>query len=153
MTDNQTELVTLLPYSLQDKVRYYFDFVKDRLFEVAIIEKRQKIARRFEKDIELIFVLRLLYGYFALGYRNYDASLHFFESLNINEFQIGTTNYSRNASITQEWFNLAEEIETLVRNNRVERYMQSALSIDEIIRELLTSFDEASQNHGKEEGR
>ena len=152
MADTETNLVTLLPYALQDKVRYYFDFVKDRLFEVAIIEKRQEIARRFEKDIELIFLLRLLYGYFVLGYRNYDASLRFFESLNINGFQIGTTHYSRNVSITQEWFNLAEEIETLVRNNRVERYMQSTLSTDEVIRELLTSFDEANQGYGEEEG-
>lgn len=153
MPENQTDLVNILPYNLQDKVRYYFDFVKDRLFEVAIIEKRQEIARRFEKDVELIFLLRFLYGYFVLGYHNYDASLRFFESLNIDGFQIGTTHYVRRASISQEWFNLAEEIETLVRNNQIERYMQSALSTDEIIRELLASFDGGDRDHGEEENR
>ena len=132
---------------LQDKVHFYFDFVKDRLFEIAIIENRQEIAERFKKDIELIFLLRLLYGYFVLGYRNYDASLRFFEYLNINGFQIGTTHYSRNTPITQEWLNLAEEIETLVRENHIESYMLPTLSTDEIIRELLTRFTEASESH------
>lgn len=151
MVENQMDLVQLLPYSLQDKLRYYYDFVKDRLFEVAITDKRQDIARHFEKDIELIFLMRLLYGYFVLGYRNYDASLHFFESLNINGFQIGTTHYSRNSLITQEWRNLAEGIETLVRENRIERFMRSTISTDEVIRELLISFSESDRENGQEE--
>jgi hypothetical protein len=151
MSENQTDPVKLLPYTLQDRVRYYYDFVKDRLFEVAVIERRQEIARRFENDFELIFLLRLLYGYFVLGYRNYDASLRFFESLNIDGFQIGTTHYSRDNTITQEWFNLAEDLETLVRENQIERYMRPAISTDEIIRELLTRFSEAGGDHDQEE--
>jgi hypothetical protein len=147
MAQGETDLIKLLPYTLQDKVRYYFDFVKDRLFEVSIIEKSQHVARQFEKDIELIFLIRLLYGYFVLGYRNYDASLRFFESQNIDGFQIGTTHYSRNSSITQEWRDLSEEIETLIRNNQIEKYVLSSQSTDEIIRELLTSFEGTDDSH------
>jgi hypothetical protein len=151
MTDNINYLIRDLPYTLQEKVRYYYDYVKDRLFEIAIIEDRQKITKHLEKELELIFLLRLLYGYIVLGYRNYEDSLQFFESLEIDGFQIGTTHYSRNTPITQEWLNLAEDIETLVRENQIERYMHSTLSTDEIIRELITKYDEAGENYGKEE--
>lgn len=143
MAGNEADLVKLLPYALQDKIHYYYDFVKDRLFEVALIEKQSEVARRFEKDIELIFLLRLLYGYFVLGYRNYDASLRFFESLEVDGFQIGTTHYSRDNTITQEWSDLAEEIEILIRENQIERYMRPTIATDEIIRELLTQLNEA----------
>ena len=148
MPENETDLVKLLPYALQDKVHYYYDFVKDRLFDIAVIENRLETAQRYEKDIELIFFLRLLYGYFVLGYRNYDDSLRFFEVLNINGFQIGTTHFSRNTPITREWLNLAEGIETLIQENQVESYMRPTISTDEIIRELLTRFHEAGLHNG-----
>lgn len=133
---------------MQDKIHYYFDFVKDRLFEVAFLEKQLEFAQRFEKDIELIFLLRLLYGYFVLGYRNYDAALRFFESLEVDGFQIGTTHYSRDNLITQEWSDLAEEIEILIRENQIERFMRPTIGTDEIIRDLLTQLNEADQRHG-----
>ena len=148
MARSEANLVKLLPYVLQDKVHYYFDFVKDRLFEVAHIEKQSEVAQRFEKDIELIFLLRLLYGYFVLGYRNYDAALSFFESLEVEGFQIGTTHYSRDNPITQEWSDLAEEIEVLIRENQIERYMRPTIGTDEIIRDLLIQLNEANRRHG-----
>lgn len=151
MAGTETDLVKLLPYTLQEKTHYFYDFVKDRLFEVAVIEKLVGVARRFEKDIELIFLLRLLYGYFVLGYQNYDASLRFFESLNIDGFQIGTTHYSRDNTITREWFSLAEELEILMRENQIERYMRPTISTDEIIRELLTHLSETGEDHDQEE--
>jgi hypothetical protein len=149
MPANETDLVRLLPYILQDKVHYYFDFIKDRLFEIAIVENRTEMARRFEKDVELIFFMRLLYGYFVLGYQNYDSSLQFFEAFDVDGFQIGTTHYSRNSSVTQEWHDIATGLETIIQENEIERYMRPTISTDEIIKELLIRFDdESGENHG-----
>lgn len=133
------ELESQLPYAIRDKLRYYLDFVHDRLFEVAKLEDMEKHISTVRGEVELVFLLRMLYGYFVVGYRNYAAMLDYFESMQVDGFQIGTTVFSASSPITLQWRRLATDLETLLTESEVAQYVRPTLSTDEVIRRILRS--------------
>jgi hypothetical protein len=150
MTREFRELETQLPYAIQEKLRYYLDFVHDRLFEVAKLEDMEKQVSLVRDEVELIFLLRMLYGYFVIGYRNYAAMLSYFESMEVDGFQIGTTEFSPKSQITLDWRQLATNLEMLVKEDRIEQYVKPSLSTDEVIRRILQSHS-MERKRGREQ--
>jgi len=57
--EHTRELVGLLPYVMRDQVRYYLDYVNDRLIDLALESGLYSRVREIQKQVELIFVLRL----------------------------------------------------------------------------------------------
>jgi hypothetical protein len=133
------ELENQLPYTIREKLRYYLDFVHDRLFEVAKLEDVQSQVPLIRDEVELIFLLRMLYGYFVIGYRNYASMLEYFESMQVDGFQIGTTEFSSTSRITLDWRRLAASLATLIEESRIEQYVRPSLSTDEVIRRIIRS--------------
>ena len=149
MTGKFRELETQLPYVIRDKLRYYLGFVHDRLFEVARLEDMEKQVSLVRGEVELIFLLRMLYGYFVIGYRNYAAMLSYFESMEVDGFQIGTTRFSPTSQITLDWRQLATSLEMLVKEDDIEQYVKPSLTTDEVIRRILRSHS-MKQKRGRE---
>jgi hypothetical protein len=139
MAEEIRRLEDLLPYSIRDRFRYYLGFVNDRLFEIAKLEDLEKYIPAIRDEVELIFLLRLLYGYFVIGYRNYTSMLEYFKRMQVEGFQIGTTEFSPTSRITLEWRQLATGMERLLMESEAAQYVRPTLSTDEVIRRILRS--------------
>jgi hypothetical protein len=142
------DLENQLPYAVREKLRYYLDFVHDRLHEVAHIENKGELARSVRKEVDLVFLLRLLYGYFVVGYRNYAGVLHYFDSQEVDGFRIGTTDFTISSQITLEWRQLATDLETLLADGRIAQYVRPTMSTDEVIRRILQSRSRSETDQG-----
>jgi hypothetical protein len=136
------ELTRLLPYALRDKFQYHFDYVHDRLVDIAMEEGMHHRIKEYQDNVDLIFLLRLLYAYFVIGFHNHDQMLRFFESKQISGFQIGSTAFTRQSSITSEWREVAGELEALVRVTGLSLYVRPTLSIDEVLRRIVRNSPE-----------
>lgn len=147
MPSELSELERLLPYTIRDRWWYYRDFVRDRSFEIAKLDDMEEQRKSAERYIDLIFLLRMLYGYFVIGYQNYDATLSYFESRQVDGFQIGTTEFSGRSQITLDWQELVNSLKTLVRELGIGQYVEPSLSTDEVIRRIL-----GSQSMGRRDG-
>jgi hypothetical protein len=148
MAEEIRRLEDLLPYSIRDRFRYYLGFVNDRLFEVAKLEGLEKHIPAIRDEVELIFLLRLLYGYFVIGYRNYTSMLNYFKGMQVEGFQIGTTEFASTSRITLEWRQLATGMERLLMESEVAQYVRPTLSTDEVIRRILRSrIDERRESY------
>jgi len=75
MENRTQELTRLLPYIVRDKLRYYLGYVNDRLIDLALEEGVYDRVREVRNEVDLIFLLRLLYGYFVVGFQNYEQML------------------------------------------------------------------------------
>jgi len=150
MAERIRRLENMLPYAIRDKLRYYLDFVNDRLFEIAKLENMDEHIPAIRGEVELIFLLRLLYGYLVVGYRNYAAMLEYFKMMQVDGFQIGATEFSLSSPITLQWRQLATDLETLLMESEVAQYVRPTLSTDEVIRQLLHSRIDKRQESSNE---
>jgi hypothetical protein len=113
------------------------DFINDRLFDVATIENKRQIIPQVREEIEFVFLMRMLYGYFVIGQRNYQQMLEYFERMEVQGFQIGSTEFTQTSRFTREWQDLAREMESLVVENDLLRFVQPSIATDEVIRRVL----------------
>jgi hypothetical protein len=139
------ELIVLLPYDVQDKLRRYLDFAHDRLIDIALEEHLYDRVATIRDDVDLVFLLRLLYGYFVVGFQNYDQMLHFFESKQVRGFQIGSTRFTRDNSLTYEWRQIASELESLIRQSNLGMYVRPTFSSDEVLRSILRATQDGTE--------
>jgi hypothetical protein len=140
MENRAQDLIHLLPYSIRDKTRGYLGYVHDRLVDLALEEGVYDRIREITDKTDLIFLLRLLYGYFVLGFRNYEQMLGFFESKDVRGFKIGSTAYTRQSHIFLEWRQVADEIERLINEARITLYVKPTLSVDEVLHRIIDSL-------------
>ncbi len=134
------ELEKKLPYVVRDKARYYLDYVNDRLFEIALEEGVYDRLVEIRSEAEIIFLLRLLYSFFVIGFRNYDGMLDYLGSKDIDGFQIGRANFTRQSTITQHWQEVASELDHLVGTTRIASFVRPGLSVETVIRQIIQSL-------------
>ena len=135
------DLVGLLPYEMRDKVGYYLNYVNDRLIDIADEEGKGDRITEIRDEFEIIFLLKLLYGHFVVGFQNYESLLDFFEAKNISGFTIGSSSFSRQnkvqseQSLDNDWRTLQRDLLTLISNLGYTRYMR--VSVDTVIRDIV----------------
>jgi hypothetical protein len=146
------ELVGLLPYVMRDKVRYYLDYVNDRLIDLALESGLYSRVREIQKQVELIFVLRLLYGYFVIGFQNYERMLNYFETMEVDGFQIGSRVFSKRSPITSHWQQVANNIKRLVSETGTSQYVKPTMSTDMVLRQIIQSLpDKTGEKQDREQ--
>jgi hypothetical protein len=140
MENSAQDLIHLLPYLIRDKARDYLGYVRDRLIDLALEEGVYERVAEIQSEAELIFLLRFLYGYFVVGYQNYEQMLEFFEVKGANGFQIGTTAYTRQSQISDEWRQVSGHLESIVNEAGLALYVRPMLSVDDVLRQVLDSL-------------
>lgn len=146
MEDRTQELTRLLPYIIRDKLRAYLGYVNDRLIDLALEEGVYDRVREVRSEVHLIFFLRLLYGYFVIGFQNYEQMLGFFEDKGVKGFQIGSTAYTRQSTVSLEWKQVTSELEKLVSETGIALHVKPTLSIDEVLRRIIRSLPNEMPN-------
>lgn len=146
------ELARLLPYNARDKFRYYLDYINDRLFDIALEERVVNRLNEIQQVVELVFFLRHLYKYFAVGYQNFSQALDFFEDKQATGFRIGTRVFTRQSSLTTNWSSLVSELEDLVDQAGLGRYVRLNFSDDFVLRELIQSLPDIANEDKTDEG-
>ncbi len=146
------ELAQLLPYNARDKFRYYLDYINDQLFDIALEEQVANRLSEIQEEVELIFFIRHLYKYFAVGYQNFAQALDFFEDKQAIGFRIGTRVFTRQSTLTANWRLLVGELENLINEAGLGRYVRPNFSDDYVLRELIQSLpDVADEGQPDEE--
>lgn len=148
MENRAQELTHLLPYVVRDKLRYYLGYVNDRLIDLALEEGVYDRVSDVRDEVDLIFLIRFLYGYFVVGFQNYGQMLSFFENKGIKGFQIGSTVYTRQSSIYLEWRQVADELERLVNETNIALYIKPTLSIDNVLHRIIRSLPSETSDTG-----
>jgi len=144
MANRTQELASLLPYTVRDKFRYYLGYVHDRLIDMALEEGVYHRLKELRDEVDLIFLIRLLYGYFVVGFRNYEEMLGFFDKKGVKGFQIGSTVFNRQSPITFEWQRITDELENLVNRAGIAFYVRPTVSVDEVLRRIIRSLSDES---------
>jgi len=144
MNEQNKELIRLLPYEIRDKYRHYRDYVHDRLVDIAMEQQMLDRVAKVEERADLVFLLRLLQGYFVIGFRNYDQMLGYLQGKQVDGFQIGGTEFRRNSPITIQWQAIASELESIINRSTLRQYLQPFLSVDDVIRSLLQSAQDST---------
>lgn len=144
MANRTQELAGLLPYTVRDKFRYYLGYVSDRLIDMALEEGVYHRLKELRDEVDLIFLVRLLYGYFVVGFRNYEEMLGFFDRKEVKGFQIGSTVFTRQSPITFEWQRITNELENLVNRAGMAFYVRPTVSVDEVLRRIIRSLSDES---------
>ncbi|MBK9751368.1 MAG: hypothetical protein IPO91_32000 [Chloroflexi bacterium] len=150
MRKETQSLIQLLPYAMREKARGYLDYVNDVLYQVALQE--DVYARRIEVqyEVELIFLLKLIYAVFVTGYQNFDNVLRYLEREGARGFSIGSSDFGRQSELTQQWQEVVTGINAIVsdldsvnldatqRNTgKVSRYIKTYGSVEDIVREIV----------------
>ena len=138
------ELTQLLPYDVRDRFRYYLDYMHDMLTDIALEEGLYHRLKEIREEVELIFLLRLLYGYFVVGFQNYEQILDYFESKEVRGFQIGRTSFTRTSPLTAQWHQVANDLERLVSAADLASYVRPGTSVAEVLRRLIRSLPDTS---------
>jgi len=140
MENRNIELISLLPYHVRDKFRHYLSYVHDRLIDIALEEGVYNRLEEFRSDVDFLFLLRLLYGYFVVGFQNYDQMLRFFEDKEISGFQIGSDTFIRHQPFSREWQEIANVLGGIVNEAGIEFYVRPTISIDQVLRQLIQTL-------------
>lgn len=140
MAENTQELVALLPYVLREKFSYYRNYVNDRLIDLALEEGKYGRLKEIQGTVDFIFLLRLLYGYFVIGFRNYDQMLRYFGNKQVSGFQIGSTEFTRQSRITRQWQTVAGDLESLVNDSGLRSYVEPDNRIDNVLQRIIQSI-------------
>lgn len=144
-------LVSELPYGLREKLRYFLDYIYDRTVDIALeqgIYYNKSIAlRNHRRLIDLIFTIRMLYGFLVLGFRNYDQALQFFEGKQVDGFIIGRTSYNRKSNITTQWSIVSQDLDRIVHELNLIYYVSPNTTIDAIIHSILNNLPENPSTH------
>ena len=130
-----------LPYALREKLRYYLDFVHDRLTDIALEQNKYDSIRKVRPQVELVFTLRFLHAYLIVGYQNYARMLSFFEDMEIPGFQIGSTVFDRKSSLSTSWSDLSLELGKFLSEPNLKAALQLEDSTDKVIRRILREND------------
>lgn len=146
MEPHTRRFVNDLPYSIRDRIQRYIDFVDEILVDIALEEGVYEQIGVVRRDIETIFLLRLLYGYYVLGQQNYERMMDFLGSFQINGFQIGGSTFQRNGTTDREWREVATELERIIDASGVQHYILASQSIETVIRDYVTNRVEGSNN-------
>jgi hypothetical protein len=146
MEDHVRELMSQLPYSVREKFRDYLGYVNDTLIDVALEEGMSHRLEQVRAQVELIFFLRLLYGYFVVGFRNYERMLAYLDSKEIDGFQIGRTAFTKRSPITYQWHEIARELEQLTLQSGLARFVRPTMSTEAVIREIMLSLPDNAGN-------
>jgi hypothetical protein len=124
----------------------YRNYVNDRLIDLALEEGKHNRLKEIQSTVDFILLLRLLYSYFVIGFRNYDQMLSYFENKQVSGFQIGSTEFARQSPITRRWQSVAEDLENLVKDSRLRLYVEPDSTIDSVLRRIIQSVpDDAGQ--------
>jgi hypothetical protein len=142
MEKSVQDLIRLLPYLIRDKAGNYLGYVRDRLIDLALEEGVHDRLMEIQGEADLIFFLRFLYGYFVVGYQNYEQMIEFFEDKGANGFQIGTTAYTRQSQISDEWRQVSGELERIVNEAGIALYVRPTLSVDEVLHRVINSLSD-----------
>ena len=145
------ELTAQLPYAVRDKLRYYLDYVNDRLVDITLEEGVYDRLAEVRDRVELVFFLRLLYGYFVVGFRNYERMLNYLDGKEVNGFQIGSTTFTRHSSITRDWQEIAGDLEHLVNQTSIGPFVKPGMSVEMVIRRLLRSLSDPAEGRSSHE--
>jgi hypothetical protein len=142
--DRAHRLEVLLPYALRDRFRSFIDYVRDRLIDVAKEEKVEGPDRSRREEIEIIFLLRFLYGQLAIGVENYEGTLSYLRSKNVAGYQFGGTEFTQGSGFTQRWRSVVLAFGDLLRDDRLNRLVTDSLSVDTVLRELIGANNDQS---------
>ena len=146
MENRTQELVNQLPYAVHDKLVYYLNYVDARLADVVVEEKApDKLLKQIRSEVEFMFLLRWLYGYFVVGFQNYERTLDYFENKKVNGFKIGSGTFNKQSPLTSQWERVANDFERLVRQPEVARYVLPKTSMDTVLRQIVRSISDASK--------
>ncbi len=146
------ELSRLLPYIVRDKMNYHLDYVNDRLIDIALEEGVYHRLREIRDQVELIFFVRLLYGYFVIGFQNYERMLAYFDSKGVQGFQIGSTAFTRQSPITRQWHEIAEELADYVREGGWSSFVAPGIPDIVVIRRIIDSLLNREKDESRERG-
>jgi hypothetical protein len=145
------ELQKLLPYAVRDKFRYYLDYVNDRLIDIALEEGIYHRLPDVRPEVEVVFFLRLLYGYFVIGFHNYEKMLSYLDSKEIDGFQIGSTVFTKQSPITRHWSEVAHELERLVKQTSTASLVRPSMSIEAVIRQIVRALPGQTESRESDE--
>lgn len=137
MEEHLQQPIELLPYALRDSLRRYLAHVNDALIDILLEEGIYQRHAEVRPQVDLIFTVRFLYGYFAMGFRHLDGTLGFFERMGVDGFQIGSTVFTRRTAITSQWRDLVAELDRMILEEGIAEYVRSTMSITATIRDLL----------------
>ena len=146
MEQHIREFVSNFPYSIRDRIQRYIEFVDERLVDIALEEGVYQQISVIRGDIETIFFLRFIYGYYVVGQQNYDRMMNFLGAFQINGFQIGSSTFQRDSALDREWRELARGLEGIIDDSGVQRYVLARESIETIIRNYVANIDEGANN-------
>ena len=139
MEERTRVLEGLLPYAVREKYRYYVDYMHDRVYEIALEERVEYRSRDVRSTVELVLLMRFLYGYFVLGFENYERMLEYLEGKQVRGFQIGRMTFAKTSFFSEDWRQVSTELKRLTAQSELREYIQPSLSSDEAIRRLLQS--------------
>lgn len=138
------ELIALLPYNMRERSRGYMDFVNDTLYSVALEEGVYDRRGEVQYEVEMVFMLKLLYAYFVTGYQNFTQVLEFLEHRGADGFEIGSSSYRRNSDVTHDWervvselIGIAHGIEGTDQMGFLTRYVMGYGSTEAIVRDIV----------------
>jgi hypothetical protein len=140
------DLGAQLPYTVRDKLRYYLDYINDRLIDITLEEGVYDRLAEVRDQVELVFFLRLLYGYFVIGFRNYERMLNYLDAKEVNGFQIGSTTFTRQSNITRDWQEIARELDHLVNQTSIGLFVKPGMSVETVIRRLVRSRSDSAED-------
>lgn len=115
MRKETQQLIQLLPYNMRERSRGYLDYVSDVLHEVALQEGVYARRHEVQYEIEIIFLLKLIYAYFATGYQNFDRVLQYMEGKGAQGFSIGSSSFSKQGDLANSWRTVVRELNIIVQ--------------------------------------
>jgi hypothetical protein len=137
MRKETQQLIQLLPYNMRERTRGYLDYVSDVLHEVSLQEGVYARRNEVQYEIEIIFLLKLIYAYFVTGYQNFDNILQYIEGKGAqglaNSWRIVVRELN---AIVQELDTIATTQEAATRSN-FSRYITTYGSVESIVRQIV----------------
>lgn len=150
MRKETQQLIQLLPYNMRERARGYLDYVSDVLHEVALQEGVYPRRNEVQYEIEIIFLLKLIYAYFVTGYQNFDNVLRYIEGKGAQGFSIGSSTFSRQGDLVRNWQTVVRELNAIVREldtisgnqdtvnrSNLSQYVVTYGSVESIIRQIV----------------
>lgn len=141
MQKETVELANLLPYKVRERLQNYLDYATDRFIDIASEENLSD--EQIEANLlrfEIIFTLRLLYGYFTRSFRNYTSTLDYLESKQVKGFTIGSNTFDKGSPLYAAWRDLVNELNTVIAETDTQNYVSSQNSDDNTIRLLVSEI-------------
>lgn len=150
MRKETQQLIQLLPYNMRERTRGYLDYVSDVLHEVSLQEGVYTRRNEVQYEIEVIFLLKLIYAFFVTGYQNFDSVLQYIEGKGARGFSIGSSSFSRQGNLANSWRTVVRELNAIVQEldtitttqeaatrSNFSRYVTTYGSVESIVRQIV----------------